>query len=312
MRLAERVEILDELREFRRVGGFVQVQAGPFRGRALPVSGKDAGREDHNAQPGQCGICFNLTQKIPAGTASQMQVQQDQLREIPLELRGPTEHRQSLLRITGRMNRTDRAARSQPVPSQLDVTPTVVEQKNGKSFPASHSSPRSRSHSPQERSEAKVLTLGKRTLNSTASAVIRRLPFRDPSCLPCLPPPAPDMIPPSRNRKRPMNAIFSLYNLSTKVRDLSVHVFPLVIGRSPDAGITLDDRWVSRRHCLIEVQSGQLLVRDLGSKHGTFVNDGQVTESVLKPGDKLNIGLTTLVAAYEPPLANKAPAAISV
>jgi pSer/pThr/pTyr-binding forkhead associated (FHA) protein len=55
-----------------------------------------------------------------------------------------------------------------------------------------------------------------------------------------------------------------------------------------------------------------LLVRDLGSKHGTFVNDGQVTESVLKPGDKLNIGLTTLVAAYEPPLANKAPAAISV
>lgn len=98
-----------------------------------------------------------------------------------------------------------------------------------------------------------------------------------------------------------MNAIFSLYNFSAKVRDLSMDGFPLIIGRCPDADITLNDRWVSRRHCVVEEQAGRLLVRDLGSKHGTFVNDGRVMESVLLPGDKLNVGLTTLIATYDLP-----------
>lgn len=98
-----------------------------------------------------------------------------------------------------------------------------------------------------------------------------------------------------------MNAIFSLYNLSSKVRDFRVDLFPFVIGRSPEAEMVLDDRWVSRRHCLIEEHGGRLVVRDLGSKHGTFVNAGLIHESVLLPGDKLTLGLTTLVADYDLP-----------
>ena len=75
--------------------------------------------------------------------------------------------------------------------------------------------------------------------------------------------------------------------------------FPLVIGRSEDADITLDDRWASRRHCSIEAQDGTLVVQDLGSKYGTLLNDAIISEAVLKPGDRLSIGLTTLTATYD-------------
>ena len=104
-----------------------------------------------------------------------------------------------------------------------------------------------------------------------------------------------------------MHAIFSLHSHSSRVDDLRIASFPLVIGRSPDADISLCDRWVSRRHCLVEEQNGRLVVRDLGSKHGTFVNDSLVSESALLPGDRLSVGLTTLVARYE--LSDSAPAA---
>ncbi len=75
--------------------------------------------------------------------------------------------------------------------------------------------------------------------------------------------------------------------------------FPVVIGRSEDADITLDDRWASRRHCLIEAQDGMLIVQDLGSKHGTLLNDAIISEAVLKPGDTLRIGLSALTASYD-------------
>ena len=75
--------------------------------------------------------------------------------------------------------------------------------------------------------------------------------------------------------------------------------FPLIIGRSADADVTLDDRWASRRHCLIEAQDGTFVVQDLGSKHGTLLNDAIISEAILRPGDTLSIGLTTLTATYE-------------
>ena len=75
--------------------------------------------------------------------------------------------------------------------------------------------------------------------------------------------------------------------------------FPLVIGRSEEADIRLDDRWASRRHCLIEAQDGTLVVQDLGSTHGTLLNNAIISEAVLKPGDRLCIGLTTLTATYD-------------
>jgi len=52
-------------------------------------------------------------------------------------------------------------------------------------------------------------------------------------------------------------------------------------------------------HCLIEEQAGQLLVRDLASHHGTYVNGRLVGESPLLPGSTLTVGCTTFAVTYE-------------
>jgi hypothetical protein len=68
-----------------------------------------------------------------------------------------------------------------------------------------------------------------------------------------------------------------------------------VIGRALDCDVILGCGFVSRHHCEIVVESDKVLVRDLGSKHGTFVNRRRITGSrQLKSGDIINLGLRFL------------------
>ena len=96
-----------------------------------------------------------------------------------------------------------------------------------------------------------------------------------------------------------MKVKLSVRRLAGQCTEFVFDRFPVIIGRSEDADVTLDDRWASRRHCLIESQDGVLVVRDLDSKHGTLLNDAVISEAVLKPGDTLSIGLSTLTATYD-------------
>ena len=66
---------------------------------------------------------------------------------------------------------------------------------------------------------------------------------------------------------------------------------PLVIGRGPDVGLRLNDRWVSRRHCELLECEGQLVVRDVGARNGLFLNGTQVDQAPLQSGDQLIIGI---------------------
>src|SRR3954467_7133902 len=68
------------------------------------------------------------------------------------------------------------------------------------------------------------------------------------------------------------------------------------IGREPSLPLHLDaDTQVSRRHARIALQGGQVVVEDLGSTNGTYVNDQPISSPrVLHPGDKVRIGLTVL------------------
>jgi predicted component of type VI protein secretion system len=68
------------------------------------------------------------------------------------------------------------------------------------------------------------------------------------------------------------------------------------IGREPSLPLHLDeDTQVSRRHARIAQQGGQVVVEDLGSTNGTYVNDQPISSPrALNPGDKVRIGLTVL------------------
>jgi pSer/pThr/pTyr-binding forkhead associated (FHA) protein len=82
-------------------------------------------------------------------------------------------------------------------------------------------------------------------------------------------------------------------------RAIVVEQFPVELGRGLSVGIRIDDRWLSRRHCRIEEVDGALVVRDLGSRHGTFINGRIISESRLETGDELCIGLTHFMAEIQ-------------
>ena len=64
-----------------------------------------------------------------------------------------------------------------------------------------------------------------------------------------------------------------------------------VIGRADDCHLKPRSELISRYHCEISLKEGKVLVRDMGSKNGVFLNDEQVTETrELKNGDKLAVG----------------------
>jgi predicted component of type VI protein secretion system len=68
------------------------------------------------------------------------------------------------------------------------------------------------------------------------------------------------------------------------------------IGRDTSLPLHLDeDTQVSRRHARIVVQGGAVVVEDLGSTNGTYVNEQPISAPrPLNPGDKVRVGLTVL------------------
>jgi phosphoserine phosphatase RsbU/P len=76
---------------------------------------------------------------------------------------------------------------------------------------------------------------------------------------------------------------------------VTVDRWPLAIGRSPTAGLTITDRWASRLHCELRSDASGLWLCDLGSRHGTLVNGQPATQVILRAGDRISVGLTTLV-----------------
>ena len=70
----------------------------------------------------------------------------------------------------------------------------------------------------------------------------------------------------------------------------------VLIGRSPEATLVLDDDYASGRHARIYPEDGSWYVEDLGSTNGTFAGSQRVSDKPLKLdiGTTLRIGTTVL------------------
>lgn len=64
----------------------------------------------------------------------------------------------------------------------------------------------------------------------------------------------------------------------------------LVVGRDPVCDITLDHPLLSRRHAEFVTAGDLVVVRDLGSRNGVFVNGAKTAEQSLRPGDVVQVG----------------------
>lgn len=66
---------------------------------------------------------------------------------------------------------------------------------------------------------------------------------------------------------------------------------PVVIGRSPECRIPLEDELISREHARIHMQEGgRFLIKDLGSRNKTYVNGQAISEILLVSGDVVRVG----------------------
>ncbi|MGD8227623.1 MAG: FHA domain-containing protein [Desulfobacteraceae bacterium] len=69
------------------------------------------------------------------------------------------------------------------------------------------------------------------------------------------------------------------------------------LGRSAINDVQIKDHYVSREHLLLRKVGDKILIRDLGSKNGTFVNGNQIhsgTEFEVKEGASIVIGMSVI------------------
>src|SRR5262245_17429816 len=68
------------------------------------------------------------------------------------------------------------------------------------------------------------------------------------------------------------------------------------LGRSEDAGFSINDSKISRLHCRVELVDGKWTLKDLDSRNGTWVAQQRIVEHVLSSGTSFVLGKSTAVA----------------
>ncbi len=66
------------------------------------------------------------------------------------------------------------------------------------------------------------------------------------------------------------------------------------IGRVDDNTFHIQDASISSHHCEVHLRGAEILIRDLNSTNGTFINNEKISEAVLKPGQTLRLGQVEL------------------
>lgn len=79
------------------------------------------------------------------------------------------------------------------------------------------------------------------------------------------------------------------------------------IGRLEDNAFQLAESSVSGHHCEVVLSGDEVVVRDLNSTNGTFINDKQISQQAIKPGQTLRLGQVELRLENGAPASAPAP-----
>jgi pSer/pThr/pTyr-binding forkhead associated (FHA) protein len=74
------------------------------------------------------------------------------------------------------------------------------------------------------------------------------------------------------------------------LKEIPIGSRPITIGRAPDNDISIDNLAVSNYHARVYAEADRLVVEDLNSLNGTFVNDLRIERAALRDGDAILIG----------------------
>ncbi len=70
---------------------------------------------------------------------------------------------------------------------------------------------------------------------------------------------------------------------------------PVILGREPGSDLCIDHHSISRQHCQFSLNGDEaLVVKDLGSTNGIYVDDNRVDHQILMPHQVLQVGALQL------------------
>src|SRR5437867_181495 len=94
-----------------------------------------------------------------------------------------------------------------------------------------------------------------------------------------------------------------LLNSGGQAQELFLRSGLIRLGRNSENDIEIDHPSVSGFHCEISSGSDSILVKDLGSTNGTFIDGSPIQEACLTHGQRLQLGMVELVLDAPPPQA---------
>jgi FHA domain len=125
----------------------------------------------------------------------------------------------------------------------------------------------------------------------------QRVSSRTPLATPVVPAPKPPEH--ARAQREDRAPLIAPLSVVTPVGEFELPQGALLIGRLPDCSVCLDDPLVSRMHARIIVQGDCVVVEDLHSANGVYLNGVRVASTaILREGDRLLMG-TTEVSLFE-------------
>lgn len=101
------------------------------------------------------------------------------------------------------------------------------------------------------------------------------------------------------NKQINSNVNVSVTTISGPRTGLSFQIEPnssMTLGRSPESGVQIVDTGISRDHILMKFDGISVIVQDLHSANGTYVNGKRLTGKIeIKNGDQVSIGVSTVL-----------------
>jgi hypothetical protein len=104
---------------------------------------------------------------------------------------------------------------------------------------------------------------------------------------------------PTAPRERKLEANYYFIPEQSPTFKLKVKKVTNVVGREGTCDVYVESNQVSRRHCLVQVTERGLLVKDLESTNGTFVNGIPMADGYINEGDRLSLGTYVLTLHRE-------------
>jgi pSer/pThr/pTyr-binding forkhead associated (FHA) protein/RNase H-fold protein (predicted Holliday junction resolvase) len=104
-----------------------------------------------------------------------------------------------------------------------------------------------------------------------------------------------------------MQVVLRIVNSKSNVRQLRLKSETTVIGRGAGCQLKVVSDQISRRHCQITVLAQSVIIQDLGSANGTFVNGAQIephAEVLLSPGTQVRLGSLQFIVEFQPNKSN--------